>query len=477
VLFVMMNSTKDAEDVAEYLRTKYPGEFAGEKLLVIHTNRKGEVSKRDLDAARKTSQEIDDEKSPTHAIVSVLMLREGWDVKSVTVVVGLRPYTSKANILPEQTIGRGLRLMFRGKPGDPTYKERVDVIGNKAFIEFVEQLERDEELEFETFDLDKDKVVVETILPDPEKLAYDITMPILSPILIRKKTLKEEIEDLDVMAFKTPKLPQKSTDLAADSFTYEGYDFITLEKMIEREYTIPEVQTSQEVISYYAKRIAFDLKLPSQFAPLVPKIRQFLEFKAFGEHVNLDSPELVKAISHRVTQHVTIKLFVSALREKIVETLTPVLESDGRNLSTCDGFPWSRPTLAAQKTVFNLVAADNQFEKSFALFLEKAVDVVRFAKLPPKFNFTIPYTDSVANLRYYEPDFVAVTKDGVHQLIETKGREDVDVKHKDRAAQLWCENATMLTGTTWEYQKVMQKEFEKLQPVDFDDLIALGFGI
>ncbi|MEJ7662626.1 MAG: hypothetical protein WKG07_25210 [Hymenobacter sp.] len=45
-------------------------------------------------------------------MVSVLMLREGWDVQNVTVVVGLRPYTSKANILPEQAIGRGLRLMF-----------------------------------------------------------------------------------------------------------------------------------------------------------------------------------------------------------------------------------------------------------------------------------------------------------------------------------------------------------------------------
>ena len=43
------------------------------------------------------------------------MLREGWDVQSVTVIVGLRPYTAKANILPEQTVGRGLRLMFRGR--------------------------------------------------------------------------------------------------------------------------------------------------------------------------------------------------------------------------------------------------------------------------------------------------------------------------------------------------------------------------
>ena len=473
VLFVMMNKTREADEVADYLRTKYPGEFAGDKLLVIHINRQGDVSKRDLDVARRAAQEIDYGKSPINCIVSVLMLREGWDVQSVTVIVGLRPYTAKANILPEQTIGRGLRLMFRGRPGDPTFRERVDVIGNKAFIQFVEQLERDEDIEFETVDLDKDRVVIETIFPDAEKAAYDIAMPVLSPILTRKRTLREEIEGLDVSRFQTPKLPRKEGDSAAKEFTYEGYDIITLEKLIEREYAIPQVQTSQEVISYYAKRIASDLKLPSQFAALVPKIREFLQTKAFGEVVDLNDPTMIKAITHPVAQHVTVKVFVAALREAVVEEQTPVLEHVGRSLSTTPGFPWSRPTLAATKTVFNLVAADNEFEKTFALFLEKAPDVARFAKLPERFNFTIPYTDAAANLRYYEPDFVAVTTDGVHHLIETKGREDIDVKHKDRAARLWCENATRLIGTEWVYRKVLQREFERLQPSDFEDLIAL----
>ena len=473
VLFVMMNKTREADEVADYLRTKYPGEFAGDKLLVIHINRQGDVSKRDLDVARRAAQEIDYGKSPINCIVSVLMLREGWDVQSVTVIVGLRPYTAKANILPEQTIGRGLRLMFRGRPGDPTFRERVDVIGNKAFIQFVEQLERDEDIEFETVDLDKDRVVIETIFPDAEKAAYDIAMPVLSPILTRKRTLREEIEGLDVSRFQTPKLPRKEGDSAAKEFTYEGYDIITLEKLIEREYAIPQVQTSQEVISYYAKRIASDLKLPSQFAALVPKIKEFLQTKAFGEPVDLDDPTLIRAIAHPVAQHVTVRVFVAALREAVVEEQTPILEHAGRNLSTTAGFPWSRPTLAATKTVFNLVAADNEFEKTFALFLEKADDVARFAKLPERFNFTIPYTDAAANLRYYEPDFVAVTTDGVHHLIETKGREDIDVKHKDLAARLWCENATILTGTEWVYRKVLQKEFERLQPADFEDLIAL----
>ena len=154
----MMNDTAEADDVGDWLQKKYPAEFGGDRLLIIHTDRSGEVSKKDLDAARTVARDVDDGNSPVNCIVSVVMLREGWDVQSVTVIVGLRPYTAKANILPEQTVGRGLRLMFRDDRNG--YVERVDVIGNRQFIEFVEQLEREEDLQLDTFEIGKDKVVI-----------------------------------------------------------------------------------------------------------------------------------------------------------------------------------------------------------------------------------------------------------------------------------------------------------------------------
>jgi type III restriction enzyme len=472
ILFVMLNSTADADEVGDYLRVTYPSEFGGTadgqaQLLVIHTDRSGDVSKKDLDDAREVARRVDEGSSPVNAIVSVLMLREGWDVQNVTVIVGLRPYTSKANILPEQTIGRGLRLMFSGL-GVP-YTERVDVIGNQAFLKFVEQLERDEDIALETFDL-KEPLVITTIEVDASKLERDITVPVLSPMLVRKKTLAEEIAALDIALMDCPALPKKDGDSAAQRFHYEGVDIITLQKEVERDYTIPEPQTAEEVISYYAKRIAQDVKLPSQFAALVPKVREFLETKAFGEGVDLSTKEIVKAISTSVAQYVTVKTFAAALRGLVVEELTPSLEGEGRKLSQTPPFPFSRPTFTASKTVFNLVAADNQFERDFAHFLENAPDVVAFAKLPGRFGFAIEYTDSATNLRYYEPDFVAVDRDGVHHLIETKGQENIDVAHKDRAAFIWCENATLLTDTPWHYIKVPQAEFAKLQPTDLADV-------
>jgi type III restriction enzyme len=137
-------------------------------------------------------------------------------------------------------------------------------------------------------------------------------------------------------------------------------------------------------------------------------------------------------------------------------------------------FPWSRKVLEANKCLFNRVPCDNDFEKAFARFLENADDIRTFAKLPQPFGFSIDYTDAGVNLRSYYPDFVAVDKNEVHWLIETKGMESAEVGHKDLAATNWCENASALTKIKWKYVKVPQKGFEVLQPARLGDLAALG---
>jgi type III restriction enzyme len=471
ILFLMLNSTDEADDVAEWLRTKYPAEFGGNCTQVIHTKNNGEIKETDLETARKAVREVDADDSPINAIVSVLMLREGWDAKNVTVVVGLRPYTAKANILPEQAIGRGLRLMFRENPSG--YTERVDIIGNKKFLEFVDDLEKLEEIKLDTFEIGKDKLRIITILPLEDRKEFDIGLPVLTPTLVRKKSLAEEIAGLDVMNFQSIVLPMSEDDPRSKTFTYEGYDIITLKKEFEREYAIPEPQTAQEVIGYYARRIAEAVKLPAQFAALAPKVREFFEQKAFGHFADLTEPAVVKAMSTAVAHYVCVDVFKKALQALAIEEQKPQLLEPARMLSSCQPFPWSRPVWEGQKCVFNLVPCDNDFEREFAKFLDNAKDVVAFAKLPRAFGFTIEYTDTAMNLRNYEPDFVAVDKSGTRWLLESKGQENVDVLRKDIAAVRWCENASKLTDEQWRYAKVPQKEFEALQPTRLADLTAL----
>jgi type III restriction enzyme len=67
------------------------------------------------------------------------VLREGWDVRNVTVVLGLRPAgTAEAGILPEQAVGRGLRLM---RQVGPDSQQILEVLGTPAFEDFLRGLE------------------------------------------------------------------------------------------------------------------------------------------------------------------------------------------------------------------------------------------------------------------------------------------------------------------------------------------------
>jgi len=139
ILFVMTMNTKEADQATAFLESNYP--LMKNAVLTIHTNNSGEIketasSKRDkaeLEILRTAADDIDKDHSPYKAVVSVLMLREGWDVRNVTTIVGLRPYNSDADILPEQTLGRGLRKMF-----SLNQREELVVIGTQKFLEIVE---------------------------------------------------------------------------------------------------------------------------------------------------------------------------------------------------------------------------------------------------------------------------------------------------------------------------------------------------
>jgi type III restriction enzyme len=100
ILFVMTDDTRNCDDVAAYLETTYP-DLQG-AVLVIHTKKNGEISeattgkdKDELDLLRNEANKIDSIDSPYKAIISVMVLKEGWDVKNVTTIVGLHEIARK----------------------------------------------------------------------------------------------------------------------------------------------------------------------------------------------------------------------------------------------------------------------------------------------------------------------------------------------------------------------------------------------
>lgn len=81
-------------------------------VLGIDSGKKEELGEKEWKEVKEQLFNIDKHQKP-RVIVSVLMLREGFDVNNICVIVPLR--SSQANILLEQIVGRGLRLMWRGE--------------------------------------------------------------------------------------------------------------------------------------------------------------------------------------------------------------------------------------------------------------------------------------------------------------------------------------------------------------------------
>lgn len=96
----MVDDTKNCDEVRDYLENSYP--ILKNSTFVIHTNTEGEIdenptskSQSDLIKLRDTANKVDSNDNEIKAIISVLMLKEGWDVRNVTTVVGLRPLIQK----------------------------------------------------------------------------------------------------------------------------------------------------------------------------------------------------------------------------------------------------------------------------------------------------------------------------------------------------------------------------------------------
>src|SRR5262249_29944411 len=177
VLFIMAEKNAYADTLGEYLwKTKEFG-FKESEVLVIHTDEVGEITKKDLEKARQVARDIDQPDNKIKAIVSVMMLREGWDVRDVSVVLGLRPFTAKAEILPEQVIGRGLRLMIGITP-DRT--QTLEVLGTKNLLEVLRDKLEAEGVGVGTTRTSPPQPVA--IYPMRERLAFDIATPLTKPV-------------------------------------------------------------------------------------------------------------------------------------------------------------------------------------------------------------------------------------------------------------------------------------------------------
>jgi type III restriction enzyme len=455
VLFVMCENTLAADEAGDYLRQL--SDFAGDQLLVIHTDRSGEVSKKDLDLARTAAREVDQDDSRIRCIVSVLMLREGWDVRNVCVIVTLRPLSAANRILPEQALGRGLRRMT---PPGSGFDERVVVIEHEAFRNLW-STELDGGLVVEKEDADKIEVGAVTIFPDEAKRRFDIVIPQLTRALARSDSALNQLHPGDV---PDPKTRLLVPDVQPDEYVqYRGVHLINKGVIEEYEFHVPYAEDPSGVITYYTRSVAkaggVD-RISGAFATLAPMVRDYLKQRTFERPVELDDKVVLRRLAENDAQALVVGAFGEAIRALSISEREPTIEENALRVSDTPPFPWSRQTVDGQRTVFNLTPVDSSLEARFAQFLDRATDVTAWAKLTMNSRFALEYISRAGALRYYYPDFVLRLADDTCLIVETKGQEDLDVALKDRRARRWCQDATRLAGREWAYEKVPQKLFD-----------------
>jgi len=433
--------------------------MSGMALLFIA---EGEITKGYVEKAREAARDIDKPDNKIKAIVSVMMLREGWDVQSVTVVLGLRPFTARAEILPEQVIGRGLRLMPHVSP-DRT--QTLEVLGTHNLLDVLRTQLEAEGVGVRTTKTDPPRPVI--IEPVQERLSYDIAIPITKPRLehnIRK------LSELDVAALK----PVFEQEELAEVFRAKlKLDFAMTETEIHQAIIgAGELPPPQELLGSITNKIIDRAKLPNRFAELYPTVRDYVATRCFGRKVDLESDAIRSHLSRLEIQEGIAKYLARKIAELTIDRRAIEFEQADYRLSETKPFSWRRnlPPLVARKTLFNYVATYNDFERRFAEFLDnKAADVLRFAALGTTeqgesgTQFRVDYLKPSGAIGFYHPDWVVVqkTKAGeVNWIIETKGRVWEGTAAKDEAIREWCERISEATGSDWRYIRVNQTEFD-----------------
>lgn len=478
VLFVMTDDTKNCDEVAEYLENTY--QELKDAVLVIHTKDNGEISEsvtgkkeEELKILRESANAIDRLDSPYKAIVSVLMLKEGWDVRNVTTIVGLRAYTSKSNILPEQTLGRGLRRMYR----DADLSEFVSVVGTDAFMDFVESI-KSEGVELEHRKMGegsspKAPLVVEVdrenLKKDIEKL--DIEIPVLTPRIYREY---KNLSELDVSTFGHKKLPIKQfTEEEKREIVFR--DITTGDITHKTELDSNFIPNYQSVIGYFSQVIMKELRLVSGYDILYGKVKEFIEGHLFEMHIDLDNLNDLRNLSEIEASRTVLETF-----RKAINTLT-VLDKGEAEIRDYIKISKSRPFvvkdqgyLVPKKSVFNKIVCDSHFELQFASFLDTCEDIISYAKNYFAVHFKIDYRNADGSIADYYPDFIVKVSPNEYYIVETKGREDLDDVEKIKRLEQWCGDVNAnQKKANFKMLYIKQEDWEKQQqgPRNFKEVI------
>ncbi len=391
-------------------------------------------------------------------IVSVNMLSEGWDVKSVTHILGLRAFGSP--LLTEQIVGRGLRRTnydVLNRPLDQRpegYEETVDAFGI-PFVGFPVQRRKRPR----TGQWGQKPVWIE---PVEQKAAYRVRVPNVRSWAVG---VTEPLADLiQVHSLPQIEIDPKQTPPEVSVKPVVGgrpEEVMTLDQF-RGEWPVLRTafQVAQDLHEAANPGSAAELGVGPTFEELLDLAQRYLDHR---------TRTLAGADPRDVGVYFWRRQVVDVLETAVRgagagrTAAVPMLGSpEWLDTSRLRRFRWTGIVAAGRKCHTNRAPCHTDLEKQFADFLDRSKDVVRWFK-NERLGFSVTYYEG-SRPRQYHPDFLVAAREAdgreVLWVIETKGEIRPNTKVKSEAAEIWCQRMSTTRYGSWRYLFVPQKRFE-----------------
>lgn len=492
-MLVVCEDTKVTPLVSQFLQDEG---LHADDVLTVDSGRKQELGEKQWAPIRQRLFSVDSHRQP-RVIVSVLMLREGFDVNNICVIVPLR--SSQAQILLEQTIGRGLRLMWR----DPEFadlkrenRERINrgeepdsqidilsIVEHPAFQSFYDEL-MDEGLVGTTGgDEDGGSSTGDLLAAELREgfEAYDFAIPFI---------LREAEETLDHLPIDVHALPAFTAMSRAalagmlgkgDTFTSQDLQSNTLFGDYRVDGAVMNVSGYNELLSRLTRRIGQALSQPLprgnkvadhlatpylqvNTVALATALDDYIRERLFNEPFEPFVDEGWRLLLLQPLIEHTVKVFGLALVRAEDREIVGQTEVRHRRLSEVDRL-MVRESSSTEvgKCIYTRQAWPSRnggLERAFIEWAHADGSVEAFCKLSEnRHEFArLRYVKDDGLPAFYFPDFMVRTADAVY-MVETKAQQQTthpNVQRKLKAAATWCQRINELGpydrgGRQWHY--------------------------
>ena len=486
-MMVVSEDTKVTPLVEQYLLQEG---LDAEEVLRIDSDAKGGVKPAEWERVKERLSNMDNHRAP-RVVVSVMMLREGFDVNNVCVIVPLRSTTS--SILLEQVIGRGLRLMWREaeyqeaklenrqrllveKRAPLNYMDILFIVEHPRFRQFYDDL-----LSGGLMAVDDGSgtatatgdMMMARLKEDYER--YDL--PWVNILRESEELLTlPEIDVRQMEVFSAYTLDQLRRFLATDGEAFVSQAVVT-QTTFGKFKVQADLFTAESYRQYLQKMLGMVTHMQGQKYPalqlgeamLMQTMDRYIRTRLFGQEFDPfigNDWKILLAQNGVVTQHIVRQMGIALYRLQ-QEVQSTEAEVERTWFSSVPQLPMREQYSAEYvKTIYTRTAFPSHgggLEKAFMDFIDADGEVERWVKISEtRHRFaSIAYMREDGLLATYHPDFL-VESHGRLYMVETKAtaqERDRNVQRKRRAAAEWCQKVSEVQPMPWEYLLVGEDGF------------------